>query len=239
MNKFTIKTFLLLFLSLGNLTMKADEPKENWAYEFMMTQEKDQPDGFVYRTVLSSGPKTDDDHYLQKEVSPLYDVFVTRGKKSRCVGIITEVNPPRVVFEISRKDTASIVKHMETLLTDLLVKHGWDAKININNAFLPRYSELIGNVALATCSDIEKSLPYIECTAYDFHSRSGMYKGSSTANFMNDIVTQRANQRFIDKQARKANYRQSTAYADLKKRFEEKDPSTVEFVSKYLTWAGK
>lgn len=235
--KTVIKFVVALSFLIGSLfTLNAFELKKDWTYKPIMIDVPNSPEGFIYRHALSCGPTLSDSTYAQHEIIPLFDVYAIKGKNTRCVGIISSVEPPRVVFEVG-KNAGSFTKYNQQKMEELFAQYGWDRSKNINYAFLPEQRTFLSSVAENTAEEINKILPHTECIAYDFHSNNGLYK--SNGEFMQDILTQEAKQKFIDKQARKAKYSRSSKYSDLKKLFDEKDPETIEFVSKYLTWAGK
>mgnify|MGYP007067531458 CR=1 FL=1 len=241
MKKIAIKDILVVFLFFMAFPLEAQVIRDDWSYYFRMTDLPNRPAGFIYRTEMRGGPESEDGKgIIIMDSIPVYDVYSSKGKKSRCVGIITETNPPRVVFELNVKGGESSIDVMERELTALLGQYGWDTNKNINLAFVPQKNnrEFLEAVAEGTEEALNKALPYTECIAYDFHSRSGLYKANDI-DYMDDILRERANQKFIDKQARKAKYLYSPKYADIKERYDAGDPETIEFVSKYLTWAGK
>lgn len=235
--RIVLKIVVVLSFFISDLfALNAFELKKDWTYEPIMIDVPNSPEGFIYRHALSCGPTLSDSTYAQQEIIPLFDVYAIKGKNTRCVGVVNSVEPPRVLFEIGR-DSGSFTKYNLQKIEELFEQYGWDSSKNINYAFFSEHKTFLSHVAENTEEEIKRILPKTECIAYDFHSNSGLYK--SNGELMHDILTQEANQAFIDKQARKAKYSRSTKYSDLRKLFDEKDPETIEFVSKYLTWAGK
>lgn len=237
MKNFIVTIILTVFMGAIS-SAQAFDFKENWAYVPVMVDVNGQPDGFMYRSILLCGPKIDDEKYTVKDTIPLYDVYAVKGKKTKVIGIVDGIDMPRVVFEVG-KDVVNIADMKpDERIQEFLELYGWDKDDNFVQAFLPRQRLFLNSIMKQTTPVVQKkSGATVECVAYDFFSQNAIFHSNNM--FMSDVFSKDATQRFIDKQARKAHYNKSTNYLDLKRLFDEKDPETIEFVSKYLTWAGK
>ncbi len=160
-----------------------------------------------------------------------------KGKHTKILGIVKGEQLPYVVFELGKDAKILADLNVEEKIQNFINQYGWDEKTNFNFAFFPQQKNFLNSVIIQTTPIVTKKVGRSYCTAYDFHSQSSLFHTSTT--FLTEVFREQAVQDFIDSQARKAHYTKSTKCEDLKSHFNDKDPETIEFVSKYLTWAGK
>lgn len=230
-------TIIIFVLCVLTSNSQSFEFRPDWAYVPAAVDLDDKPVGFLYRSVLLCGPKIDDERYRVQDTVPLYDVYAMKGKSTRILGIVQGDSVPYVVFELGKDAKMVADMKVEKKLQDFLGCYGWGENENINFAFLPQQKLFLKSIMAQSTPVVAKKIHLPYCYAYDFHSQSALFRSSGL--FLVDVFKKSAIQDFIDNQAHKAKYSKSTAYSDLKNLFDEKDPETVEFVSKFLTWAGK
>lgn len=229
----------LLFVAFLPVIAQESTATDNWKYipHAIMDTTKTISEGLRHHKVLMCGPARDDNSIFVKDTIQLYDLYCVYGKKTQCIGIVDCVEPVRVVIQINKKELKERDFITDNLVKDFLIQHGWSESENFHMAFLSDQKPFISSIAKQTSPKIFDIVGHLTCVGYDFHSGNASFMGNST--FMVDLLEKDAKQEFIDKQAKKAKYTKSTKEADLRRLFNEKDPATIEFVSKYLTWAGK
>ncbi len=232
-----IVTVVLLVLSVLTSNSQSFKFHPDWIYVPFCLDSGNESVGYLYSKVLLGGPKFDGDFSHLQDTVPLYDVYATKGKKTRILGIVQGDSVPYVVFEYGKDAKTAADMEIEEKLHVFFASYGWDENENIDSAFLPKHKLFLKSIIAQSTPIVAKKASHQGCYAYDFHSQSSLL--GSNGLFLVDVFRKSAIQDFIDRQARKAKYSKSTEYSDLKKLFDEGDPVTVEFVSKYLTWAGK
>lgn len=100
-------------------------------------------------------------------------------------------------------------------------------------------SGLLDRAAKDSEKKLKNSIPAVECVKYDLKSRFGEFKQSGSFEPF-EYQTERAIQSFVDKQAKKFGYSQSTDRNEIYNRYKAGDAETVEFVkAKLSTNTGK
>ncbi|MDE7145278.1 MAG: hypothetical protein K2O30_03900 [Duncaniella sp.] len=198
-----------------------------------------------------TGSKNPSDPYMElynsSDRTPWADYYLyytKKGTEMECIGYDAAgkafVLKAPLMFNVSEKAVnAAVDKFIAKYVagTDLDGKTNADiiraAESGDKNA-----AEVLSLAAKASKKKLQNSLPVVECIKYNLKSRYGEFKQSGTFEPF-EYQTEAAIQRYIDKQAKKFGYKQSTDRNEIYNRFNAGDAETVDFVNARLSIKSK
>lgn len=194
-----------------------------------------------------TGSKNPSDAYMELynayDRTPLADYYLFYSRKARgleCIGydaaghaFVLKASPTSIISEeeINTAVDRFLAKYSDG--TEFAGKPNTDIILAAKSGN-ETSSEILSRSAKASEKKLKDALPAVECIKYDIKSRFGEFKQSGKFEPF-EYQTERAIQRFVDKQAKKFGYKQSTDRNEIHKRYKAGDAETVEFVDAKLS----